>query len=416
MDGRRPCRDNEQHDEQHNQQHDGAGLVDPSQETGMKPTPRTLTALVAGLGALTLASGALAQSAPYKVGISAGLTGYAATVDRAWTDGVKVAVDVLNAKGGINGRKIEVIVEDNRSEPQEAVTVYRKMISSDKVDIFLSGCVSAGNLAAAALVVRAQIPMVLCSILPPNEDHARWAFSTLPPARFEVEKRLEYLKENTQIRRVGVLHDPTPYANLQKTVAEKSAANYGLTLVGVEQYKQDDADLSIQIGKMNAAGAGAILKIGLGGTTLTAAKNITQLGLPTLMLTSIEDLAVFRPVAEVMGEKFFFVASPAQVSDALPEGPLKRAINEFLGPWKARHGDRDPNWAGRGWDAVMITAAAVQKAGSFEGPKVRDALETISGYQGTSGIYNHSATNHQGITQNSLLLATIRAGKPVIVK
>ena len=80
----------------------------------------------------------------YKIGIAAGLTGYAATVDRAWTDGVKVAVDVVNARGGVNGRKLEVIVEDNRSEPQEAVTVYRKMMSSDKVDIFLSGCVSAG--------------------------------------------------------------------------------------------------------------------------------------------------------------------------------------------------------------------------------------------------------------------------------
>jgi len=98
---------------------------------------------------------------------------------------VRVAVDALNASGGINGRKLEVIVEDNRSEPQEAVTVYRKMISSDKVDIFLSGCVSAGNPAAAGIVVRAQIPMVLCSILPQVEDHVKWAFSTLPPAIHE---------------------------------------------------------------------------------------------------------------------------------------------------------------------------------------------------------------------------------------
>ena len=59
-----------------------------------------------------------------------------------------------------------MIVEDNRSEPQEAVTVYRKMISSDAVNIFISGCVSAGNFAAAPLVVRAEVPMMLCSILP----------------------------------------------------------------------------------------------------------------------------------------------------------------------------------------------------------------------------------------------------------
>ena len=82
----------------------------------------------------------------------------------------------------------------------------------------------------------------------------------------EVEKRLEYLKEKTAIRKIGVLHDPTPYANVQKNAAEKNAANYGLEIVGIEQYKQDDADMSVQISKLNAAGAKAILKIGIGGT------------------------------------------------------------------------------------------------------------------------------------------------------
>ena len=371
--------------------------------------------LAAALAALLAAPLAQAQQL-YKIGASVGLTGYAATVDRAWRDGVQLAVDALNAKGGVMGRKLELIAEDNRSEPQEAVTVYRKMMSSDKVEIFLSGCVSAGNFAAAPMVAKAQIPMVLCSILPPKEEEVKWAFSTIPPARFEVERRMEYLKDNTQIRKIGVLHDPSPYANLQKVAAEKSAATYGLEVVGVEQYKQDDADLSVQIGKMRAAGAGAILKIGLGGTTMTAAKNIKSLGIDMQMLTSVEDLAVFRPVAEVLGDKFFFVASPSQVYDALPDGALKKAIADFLGPWRAKHGDRDPQWAGRGWDAVMITAAAIQKANSFEGAKVREALDSMPGFQGTTGIYNFSPTNHYGITQNPYVLATIAGGKVKIVK
>src|SRR3954449_12047391 len=78
----------------------------------------------------------------YKIGVSAGLTGYAAAVDRAWRDGLEVAADHLNSQGGIMGRKVQVVVEDNKSEPQEAVTVYRKMISSDQVNVFISGCVS----------------------------------------------------------------------------------------------------------------------------------------------------------------------------------------------------------------------------------------------------------------------------------
>jgi ABC-type branched-subunit amino acid transport system substrate-binding protein len=378
-------------------------------------TRKALSVLGAGCALLAMTVAPSSAQDVYKIGISAGLTGYAATVDRAWRDGVEVAAAFLNAKGGIMGKKIQVITEDNRSEPQEAVTVYRKMIS-DKVNVFTSGCVSAGNFAAAGLVVRAEIPMVLCSILPQQPDHVKWAFTTIPPPRFEVETRLAYLKDKTQIKKIGVLHDPTPYANLQKQAAEKSAASYGLELVGVEQYKQDDADLSVQISKMHAAGARAILKIGLGGTTLTAAKNIKQLGLDMLLLTSLEDIAVFRPVAEVLGDKFFFVASPSQVYDALPDGALKSEIGKFLTPWRAKYQDRDPNWAGRGWDAVMITAAAIEKAKSVEGPKVRDAIETLNNFQGTTGIYKFASDNHQGITENPLLLATIVDGKVRLAK
>src|SRR5262245_30355636 len=107
---------------------------------------RLLPAWLAVAGTLGVVADAHAQSV-HKIGMSAGLTGYAATVDRAWRDGVEIAIAAFNAKGGIMGRKLELVVEDNRSEPQEAVTVYRKMISSDRVNIFASGCVSAGNFA-----------------------------------------------------------------------------------------------------------------------------------------------------------------------------------------------------------------------------------------------------------------------------
>ena len=372
--------------------------------------------IASACAALLLAGASANAQDVYKIGMSAGLTGYAATVDRAWRDGVEVAIAALNAKGGIAGRKVELVVEDNRSEPQEAVTVYRKMISSDKVNMFASGCVSAGNFAAAPIVVRAETPMVLCSILPQQPDHVKWAFTTIPPPRFEVVTRLEYLKNKTQVKKIGVLHDPSPYANAQKAAAEKEAKDFGLEVVGIEQYKTDDADLSVAIQKMHAAGARAILKIGLGGTTLTAAKNIKQLGLDMIMLTSLEDIAVFRPVAEVLGDKFFFVAAPSQVYDGLPDGPVKAEISKFLPLWKAKFGDRDPNWGSRGWDAVLLTQKAIEQGKSFEGPKVRDQLETITGLQGTTSVYNMTPDNHAGITKNPLLLATIIGGKVKVVQ
>ena len=372
--------------------------------------------LAACIGLASVASAPVHAQQTYKIGVSAGLTGYAAAVDRSWRDGLEVAVDYINGKGGVMGRKLQLVVEDNKSEPQEAVTVYRKMISSDKVDIFISGCVSAGNFAAAQFVVRAQIPMVLCSILPPQAEQVKWAYSFLAPPRFEVESRYAWLKANTQIRKVGILHDPSPYANLQKDIAVKAAADFGIEPVVVEQYKQDDADFSPQISKMNAAGAKAIIKIGLGGSTMTTAHNIKQLGLDMLLLGSVDDLAVFKPTGETLGKQFMFVAAPAQVYDSLADGALKQEIARFLPVWRAKHGERDPFWGGKAWDALMATIAAIEKAQSFEGPKVRDAIEALSGFQGTSGVYNFSPTVHQGITVNPFFMGAVVDGKMQVVK
>jgi ABC-type branched-subunit amino acid transport system substrate-binding protein len=348
----------------------------------------------------------------YKIGSSVGLTGYAAVNDRAWRDSLLLAAEVLNAKGGLLGKKVAIVVEDNRSEPQEAVVGYRKMMSNDKVGVFDSGCVSAGNAAAAGAVVRAQIPMMLCSILPPRPEEQKWAFSVLPPPRFEVESRYQYLKEKTDIRKIGILHDPTPYALLTKDLGTKLAKDFGLEVVAVETYNQNDSDYSVQLGKISGAGAGAVIKMGQGGSTVTVAKNIKQLGLDKLLLmASLDDGGTFLQAGEILGERFLFVAPGVQVPESIPAGPARQAAEDFLKIWRAKHGNRDPNAAARAWDSVMLIAKAIETAKSTEGPAVRDALEKLSGYQGAFSVFNFSPEQHNGITENPFVMSVARNGK-----
>ena len=134
-------------------------------------------------------------------------------------------------------------------------------------------------MAAASFVARAQVPMMLCSILPQRPEEQAWAFSFLPPPTFEVEARYGHLRDHTKVRRIGLLTDPTPYSQLMKGFATRLAGQYGLEIVTDESYKPDDADVNVQLGRMKAAGAGAVVKIGQGGSTVTVAKNIRQLGL-----------------------------------------------------------------------------------------------------------------------------------------
>ena len=353
----------------------------------------------------------------YKIGASVGLTGYAAANDRLWRDGLNVAAEAINAKGGVLGKKIELFTEDNRSEPQEAVVGYRKMISSDSVQMFASGCVSAGNFAAAASVVRAQIPMVLCSILPRQPEEQKWAFSTLAPPRFEVEARYQYLKDKTQIRKIGILHDPTPYALLTKDIGAKIAADFGLEVVATETYKPDDADISVQIGRINAAGAGAIIKMGQGGSTVTVAKNIKQLGLDKLLLmASIDNVTVFRGAGESLGDRFLFVAPGVQLPEALTDAGAREAVASFLKAWQGKFGDADPYAAARAYDTMMVIAQGVTAAKTTDGPAVRDAIEKLPTYQGAAASYSFSAQQHVGIIKNPFFIGTVQGGKLVLAK
>jgi len=361
---------------------------------------------------LSVGVGPVAAQEAYKIGAALGLTGYAAASDRAWRDGQVLAVDVLNAKGGLLGKKIEYIGEDNRSEPQEAVVVYRKMISNDKVNVFASGCVSAGNFAAAGAVVRAETPMVLCSILPPRPEEQKWAFSVLPPPRFEMEARYRWIKEKTDIRKVGIMHDPTPYAMLMRDVGTKVAQEMGLEVVATESYKPDDVDMSVQIGRINAAGGGAIIKMGQGGSTVTAAKNIKQLGLDKmLLLASLDDGAPLKAAGEVLGDRFMFVAPGVQIPSSIPAGPAREAADAFLKVWREKYGDRDPNAGSRGWDAIQVIAKAVETAKSLSGPAVRDGVEKIGPLQGSFAKFNFSPEQHVGITENPYVIGVVRDGQ-----
>jgi len=368
---------------------------------------------------LVAPSSAGAQSGePIKIGMAGGMTGYLASIDRGWRDGVAVALEKLNKEGGVLGRKLELLVEDNRSEPQPTVTAVNKLVVSDKVAVILNGCSSAGNAAAVPVAMRGSVPLIICGVYPPDmkPEEKRWIYSMFPPPPFEVLPRFEYLQKKTQFRKIGVLYDPTPYANLQKKIAETDAGKYGLTVVGVEQYKANDTDLSAQLSKLKAAGAEAIVKMGAGPSTITAAKNMRQLGLRMPLLSSVEDLAVFKQAADALGDEFFFVANPPQIYDAVPEGPTRRAIKTFLEAWQAKHGDRDPTWGGRGWDALHVAVEAMKKASSTDGAKLRDALEAISGYNGTNGVYTFSADSHYGIRENPIVLAQIVGGKVTILK
>lgn len=357
----------------------------------------------------------------YKIGSSLGLTGYGSLTDGHWRDGLELAIAAVNAQGGVLGRKLELVHEDNKSTPQQAVVGYRKMMSEDKVVAFDSGCISAGNFAAASFVSKAKLPMFLCSILPRQPEEQKWAFSFLPPPKFEVDVRYKYLKEKTDIRKVGILADPSPYSMLMRGLAEKGAAEFGLTVVANETYQQDDADFSVQIGRMNAAGAGAIIMLGQGNAVVTVANNMKSLGLTKmLLLGSINETDILISAGKVIGDQYLFPAALIQIaSDDLSviANPASRtAAESFVKAAKTKSGTADSAQAARAWDSIMMMVMAMKKANSVDGTAVRDAFEKLGRYDGAGAAYEFTADRHVGISNNPYEIAVIKNGKLALKK
>lgn len=374
---------------------------------------------IAALLAATPAYHASAQDV-IKIGSSLGLTGYGSLTDGHWRDGLELAIAAVNAKGGVLGKKLELVYEDNKSTPQEAVVVYRKMMSEDKVVAFDSGCISAGNFAAASFVTKAKLPMFLCSILPRLPDEQKWAFSFLPPPKFEVDSRYEYLKNKTDIRKIGILGDPSPYGMLMRNIAVEEAKNYGLEVIANESYQQDDADFRVQIGKFNAGGAGAIIMIGQGNAVITTANNIKQLGLnKMLLLGSINERELLIEAGKVLGEQYLFPSPMIQVAiddlSMITDAKARAAAEAFITPLKAKFGNKvDSSQTSRAWDSLLMMAQAMEAAKTTEGTAVRDTFEKIGHYVGAGAPYDFSAEQHVGITKNPYVIAYVKDGKLAI--
>jgi len=355
------------------------------------------------------------------IGSSLGLTGYGSITDGHWRDGLSIAIDAVNEKGGVLGKKLKLVYEDNKSTPQQAVVVYRKMMSEDKAVAFDSGCISAGNFAAASFVSRAKLPMFLCSILPRQPDEQKWAFQFLPPPKFEVDARYQYLKDKTDIRKVGILSDPSPYSLLMRGLAEKGAEEFGLTVVANESYQQDDADFSVQIGRINAAGAGAIIMLGQGNAVVTVVNNIRSLGLTKmLMLGSINELDILLSAGKVLSDQYLVPSPLIQVAaddiNVITDPTARAAAEPFVRAMKAKFGKSDNAQASRAWDSIMMMAAAMKKANSTDGTAVRDAFEKLGHYDGAGASYDFSAENHIGIIKNPYVIAFVKDGVLVLKK
>lgn len=377
-------------------------------------------ALIAVLASMMLLLGppVLAQQ-PIRIGSFLSTTGPASFLGDPELKTLRLYVEKFNAQGGLQGRKVELVVYDDGGDAGKANGFAKRLIESDKVDFIIGGSTTGTTMAAVPVIEAAGVPFIsLAGGVVVVEPVRKWVFKTPGTDRQSVE-RIYGDMMNRGIARLGLLSETSGLGQSSRQEALKLASKYGITLVADETYAQKDTDMTPQLTRIrNAAGVQAILVVGVGQGPAMATRNYDQLAIK-LPLYHTHGVAA-RDFIELTGKASEGVrmASPALiVADDLPASdPQKAVLTAYRKEYQARHGEEPATFGGYALDALTIALDAMRRAGGTDRDKVRAALEDTRGHVGTAGTFNFSPSDHMGLDRSSFRLIEIRGGEFRLMK
>ncbi len=379
---------------------------------------------------LTLALALSAQAAePVKIGAFFALSGPAAAIGTPTKLVAQMAADKINKEGGIDGRPIELVLGDTESEPTKAVMVFKKFLSVDKVVAIIGPTRTDSGMAVKKQAETAMMPTmmtvggdpVIMEGMVGDKDFgtARYVFKAPQRSSTAVAKVYGYLKKKG-LTRIGLLTAGDGFGQDGERWLKKMAPEYGIEIVGEEQFKPSDQDMKPQLANLAAKKPQAIVCWTIGPAGALVSKNHHALGLdlPLVQCHGQPDPTYIK-LAGLAAEGDLMPSTKLLAVKQLPDSdPQKKVITEFVRLYtEVYHYDKDfpiNTHSGYAWDAISLLAEAIRSAKSTEPGKIRDALENIKGHVGVSGVFTLSPTDHNGLDESSMVMLQVKNGQFVL--
>jgi branched-chain amino acid transport system substrate-binding protein len=359
---------------------------------------------------LGVASGAGAAD-PLKIGGLLETSGFIASLGNPGLEGARLAVEQVNAAGGINGRPLELVNINTESDETKAVTAAKRLIEQEQVLAIVGAMSSGSSFSITDTVQRARIPVVANGasrgiVLPP--DQKRWLF-LVPLTDVLVQGRmLEHMKRQG-IGKIALLNSDVAFGTSGREQLEKLAPANGIRIVIQQTYGNTDQDMTPQLTRIRASDAEATVLWGTGPGLAIATKNHRQLGIKTPLYAShaANDFNYLRLAGDA-ATGVFIPSSKIYVAASLAPGdPQRPVIERFVAAYEQKYGKKPATFAGNGYDSVMILTAALRKAGP-DREKIRDAIEGLKGHVGVTAVYSYSPTDHFGAHEDSVVMLQIK--------
>ncbi len=370
------------------------------------------------LSAALLAMGGLANGAePIKIGSFLTVTGPASFLGDPELKTLQMYVEDINAKGGVKGRKLELVHYDTGGKAQDAVSFVKRMIQNDKVDLIVGGTTSGDTLAVISEVEKAGIPLIsLAGGIEIVEPVKKWVFKTAHTDRMAAAKIFEDLRKRN-LTKVALITGDGGFDKSGREQLLKLAPQYGITIVADESYGNKDTDMTTQLTKIRGSDAQAIINFGFGQAPAIVTKNLKQLGI-NLPLYQSHGVAskTFIDLAGDAAEGVRLPAAALVVAEQLPDAdPQKPVLIAYKKQYEAKHGPVS-TFGGHAYDGLYIAVGALQRAGGADKATVRDEIEKTKGFIGTAGVFNMSPEDHMGLNLDAFKMVEIRNGGWKIVQ
>ncbi len=348
--------------------------------------------------------GTAATSDVIKVGEYASLTGSEATFGQSSHKGTQLAIDELNAAGGVLGKKIQLLTEDNQSQAGQSATVVRKLISSDGVVAVLGEVASSRSLEAAPICQENKIPMISPSSTNPKvTETGDYIFRVCFIDPFQGTVMANFARNTLKLQNVAVLSDvKSDYSlGLAKFFKEGFVADGG-KIIADENYSGGDKDFNAQLTAIKAANPDGIFVPGYYTEVGLIALQAKQLGITVPLFGGDGwESSSLVPIggAALEGDYFSTHFSPEDTSSA---------VQNFVKAFKAKYNETPDAMAALGYDSAMMLADAMKKAGATDGGKVRDALAAEKDFPGVTGNLTMDANRN---ASKPAVILTIKNGQ-----
>lgn len=344
-----------------------------------------LAAMVLGVVAGATSWGRAQASNDIVIGHYGSLTGTTATFGISADEGIRLAVDEINKKGGVLGRKIRLVTEDTQSKPEEAVNAVQKLINQDKVVALLGEIASSRSLAAAPIAQRAKIPMLSpASTNPKVTKVGNYIFRACFIDPFQGPVMADFAmksEKGPKAKKIAVFYDvKNDYSiGLREVFIERVKANGG-EIVADESFGEGDVDFRAQLNKIKGTNPEAIWVPGYYSEVALIARQARELGITVPLLGG--DGWDDKNLAKISGGGInnCYFSNHYSAQDPSP------AVQNFISTYKEKYDGKLPDaMAILGYDSMLLMADAIARAGSTEGPAIRAALAKTEGFAGAAG-------------------------------